>query len=418
MGTRIFRDTAVGINPPVSSASPSVRKIGGNVDVPLILVMIAILTFGLIMVFSASWDFSLVVYGDPLRMFVRQIMWLALGLGLAYVCSRVDYHAWRKIILPIMLVTAALLIVVLAVSDSRFGAIRTILGGSIQPSELAKVVTVVYLAVWMNSKRDQLHDIQWGVIPLAVILGFIGGLIYLQPDLSATATVFLLGGMLFYLGGGDLKQILLLMVVALVVGVLVVQVSSTGRTRVGAYLDGIKDPTQASYHVRRSFEAVVKGGWFGVGIGRATTKMTGLPVPPTDSIFAVIAEELGLLGSVGTVLLYVLIVWRGLRIAEKAPDMLGSMLAAGLTFWIASEAAINMLVMVGLLPFAGNALPFISAGGSNLTASMVAIGILLNVSRQATAGSGNQSVEWRNFGAILDLRGRNRRRSVSRTSRS
>ncbi len=418
MGTRIFRDTAVGINPPVSSASPSVRKIGGNVDVPLVLVMIAILTFGLIMVFSASWDFSLVVYGDPLRMFVRQIMWLALGLGLAYVCSRIDYHAWRKIILPIMLITAALLIVVLAVSDSRFGAIRTILGGSIQPSELAKVVTVVYLAVWMNSKRDQLHDIQWGVIPLAVILGFIGGLIYLQPDLSATATVFLLGGMLFYLGGGDLKQMLLLLVVAVVVGVLVVQISSTGRTRVGAYIDGIKDPTQASYHVRRSFEAVVKGGWFGVGIGRATTKMTGLPVPPTDSIFAVIAEELGLLGAAGTVLLYGLIVWRGLRIAEKAPDMLGSMLAAGLTFWIASEAAINMLVMVGLLPFAGNALPFISAGGSNLTASMVAIGILLNVSRQATAGSSNQPVEWRNFGAILDLRGRNRRRSVSRTSRN
>jgi len=417
MGTRIFRDTAVGINAPVSnSASPSVRKIGGSMDVPLLLAMVAILTFGLVMVFSASWDFSLVVYGDPLRMFVRQILWLALGLALAYVCSRIDYHTWRKIILPIMLVTTALLVIVLAVSDNRFGAIRTILGGSIQPSELAKVVTVIYLAVWMNSKRDQLHDIQWGILPLAVILGFIGGLIYLQPDLSATATVFLLGGMLFYLGGGEIKQMLLLLLVAVVVGVLVVQISSTGRTRVGAYVDGIKDPTQASYHVRRSFEAVVKGGWVGVGIGRATTKMTGLPVPPTDSIFAVIAEELGLLGSAGTVLLYVLIVWRGLRIAQKAPDMLGSLLAAGLTFWIASEAVINMLVMVGLLPFAGNALPFISAGGSNLTASMVAVGILLNVSRQAAPG--NESDEWRNFGAILDLRGRNGRRGISRTGRS
>jgi cell division protein FtsW len=392
-----------------------VRKIGGSVDLPLVLIMIAVLTFGLIMVFSASWDFSLVVYGDPLRMFIRQILWLAIGLVLGYVCSRIDYHSWRKMVLPIMLLTVAMLVVVLAVSDSRFGAIRTILGGSIQPSELAKVVTVIYLAVWMHSKRDQLHDIQWGVIPLAVILGFIGGLIYLQPDLSATATIFLLGGLLFFLGGGDLKQIILLMIVALVVGVLVVQVSSTGRTRVGAYVDGIKDPTQASYHVRRSFEAVVKGGWFGVGIGRASTKMTGLPVPPTDSIFAVIAEELGLLGTLGTVVLYVLIIWRGLRIAEKAPDMLGSLLAAGLTFWIASEAAINMLVMVGLLPFAGNALPFISAGGSNLTASMVAIGILLNVSRQAEPG--NESEEWRNFGATLDLRGRNGRRGLPRIGR-
>ena len=416
MGTRIFRDTAVGINPPVNhSASPSVRKIGGSMDVPLLLAMIAILTFGLVMVFSASWDFSLVVYGDPLRMFIRQILWLALGVGLAYVCSRIDYHTWRRIILMIMLATIALLVIVLAVSDTRFGAIRTILGGSIQPSELAKVVTVVYLAVWMHSKRDQLHDIQWGILPLAVILGFIGGLIYLQPDLSATATIFMLGAMLFYLGGGDIKQMLLLMLVAVVVGVLVVQISSTGRTRVGAYVDGIKDPTQASYHVRRSFEAVVKGGWVGVGIGRATTKMTGLPVPPTDSIFAVIAEELGLLGALGTVSLYVLIIWRGLRIAEKAPDMLGSLLASGLTFWIASEAVINMLVMVGLLPFAGNALPFISAGGSNLTASMVAIGILLNVSRQSAPG--NESDEWRKFGAIVDLRGRDRRRSVSGAGR-
>jgi len=314
-----------------------------------------------------------------------------------------------------MFVTVGLLVIVLAVSDVRLGAIRTLLGGSIQPSELAKVVTVIYLAVWLHSKRDQLHELQWGLLPLAIILGFIGGLIYLQPDLSATATVFFLGGLLFFLGGGDLKQMAVLLIVAAIVGVLVVVISPTGQNRVGTYMDGIKDPTQASYHVRRSFEAVVKGGWFGVGIGRATTKMTGLPVPPTDSIFAVIAEELGLLGAAGTVILYALLVWRGLRIAEKAPDMLGSMLAAGLTLWIATEALINMLVMVGLLPFAGNALPFISAGGSNLTASLVAIGILLNVSRQTITGT--ESEEWRNLGATLDLRGRNRRRSLSRISR-
>jgi len=415
MGTRTFRDTAVSVSP-VGDSAPSARKPGGRVDLPLVLVMIAILTFGLIMVFSASWDFSLAVYNDPMRMFIRQIIWLALGISLAYICSRIDYHSWRSLVLPVMLATIALLVIVLLVSDERLGAIRTILGGSIQPSELAKVVTVIYLSVWMHSKREQLHDIQWGLMPLAVILGFIGGLIYIQPDLSAAATIFLLGGLLFFLGGGELKQIIILLIVAVIVGVLVVKVSTTGQTRVTAYVDGIKDPTQASYHVRRSFEAIVKGGWFGVGIGRATTKMTGLPVPPTDSIFAVIAEELGLLGGLGTLALYVLIIWRGLRIAEKAPDMLGSMLAAGLTFWIASEALINMLVMVGLMPFAGNALPFISAGGSNLTASLVAIGILLNVSRQSV--SGNESEEWRNLGATLNLRGRDRRRSISRLGRS
>lgn len=423
MGTRTFRDTAVSANPaaavsiPPATGGPSAsHKAGGSVDLLLLLVMIAILTFGLIMVFSASWDFSLAVYSDPMRMFIRQVLWLALGLGLAYICSKIDYHSWRSLVLPVMLVTIGMLLVVLVVSDDRFGAIRTIFGGSIQPSELAKVVTVIYLSVWMHSKREQLHDLQWGLIPLAVILGFIGGLIYLQPDLSATATIFLLGGLLFFLGGGDLKQIVMLLVIALVVGALVAQVSSTGRDRLNSYFDGIKDPTQASYHVRRSFEAIVKGGWFGVGIGRATTKVTGLPVPPTDSIFAVIAEELGLLGALGTVALYILLVWRGLRIADKAPDMMGSLLAAGLTFWIATEAVINMLVMVGLMPFAGNALPFISAGGSNLTASMVAIGILFNVSRQSV--SENETVEWRSLGATLDLRGRNRRRGLPRIGRS
>jgi len=294
--------------------------------------------------------------------------------------------------------------------------VRTLFGGSIQPSELAKVVTVIYLSVWIHSKREQLHDIQWGLFPLAIILGTVGGLIYIQPDLSATATVFMLGGLIFFLGGGELKQIALLLVIAIIVGILVVKVSATGQARVGTYVSGIKDPTQASYHVRRSFEAIVKGSWFGVGIGRANTKLTGLPVPPTDSIFAVIAEELGLVGAAGTVLLYLLFVWRGLRIADRAPDMLGSLLASGLTFWIATEAIINILVMVGLLPFAGNALPFISAGGSNLVASLAAVGILMSVSRQAEPQT--ETDEWRNSSASIDLRGRNRRRSLSRTSRS
>ena len=416
MGTRVFGDTAVVSNPSSTLVNPSVRKVGGAVDFPLLLIMIAILVFGLLMVFSASWDFSLGTYGDAMYMFYRQVLWMVMGVLAAVLLSRLDYHNWRRLSVWVMLVTIILLSLVLFLNDKRLGAVRSIFGGSIQPSELAKVITVIYLSVWIHSKREQLHDIQWGLIPLAVILGIIGGLIYIQPDLSAAATVLMLGGLLFFLGGGDLKQIIFLLIIAIIVGVLVVQVSATGQDRVGAYLSGIKDPTQASYHVRRSFEAIVKGGWFGVGIGRANTKLTGLPVPPTDSIFAVIAEELGLVGAAGTVLLYILLIWRGLRIADKAPDLLGSLLASGLTFWIAMEAIINMLVMVGLLPFAGNALPFISAGGSNLVASLTAIGILMNVSRQIEPQA--ESEEWRNFGATTDLRGRNRRRGLSRISRS
>jgi cell division protein FtsW len=145
------------------------------------------------------------------------------------------------------------------------------------------------------------------------------------------------------------------------------------------YVSGLQDPVQASYHVQRSIESIVKGGLFGVGIGRATTKFTGLPVAPTDSIFAVIVEETGLLGAGLVVSLYIIILWRGLIIAQNAQDKLGKLLASGLSFWIFLEAIINMGVMVNLLPFAGNALPLISAGGSSLTTTLASVGIILNV---------------------------------------
>ncbi len=412
MGTRFFRDTAVGVGIPAAA-----RKSSGSADLALLLAMVGILVFGLIMVFSASWDFSLAVYQNPTQMFNRQVLWVVIGSILAYIVSRIDYHLWRKLVVPAMIGTIILLGLVLFLNDPRLGAVRTILNGSIQPSELAKVVTVIYLAVWMHSKREQLHDIQWGLIPLAAILGIIGGLIYLQPDLSATATVFVLGGLLFFLAGGDLKQIAFLLIVAIIFGAMIVQVSPTGRERIGTYLEGIRDPLQASYHVRRSLEAIVKGGWFGVGIGRSNTKLIGLPVPPTDSIFAVIAEELGLIGAAATVAMFGFIIWRGLRIANKAPDLLGSLLAAGLTYWIATEAVINMLVMVGLMPFAGNALPFISAGGSSMVTSLFAMGILFNISRQGAAGESIEE-EWRSFGAIFDLRRGNGRRRLSRVGRN
>lgn len=397
-----------------NAASPRAR----NVDLPLLLAVGSLLLFGLIMLFSASWDFSLGAYDSPTYMFNRQLMWLGLGLVGAFSLSFIDYHLWRKWIVPIMILTIIMLVSVLLMNEIRFGAKRAFFSGSVQPSELAKLVSIIYLSVWLYAKREQLHDISLGLIPLGVLLGIAGGLIFLQPDLSAAATLVIMGGLLFFLAGGDLKQILILLVLTVLVGWVVVQVSDTGQQRVGDFVAGIKDPTQSSYHVLRSFEAIVQGGVFGVGIGRADTKLTGLPVPPTDSIFAVLAEELGLLGAIFLMGLYATLIWRGLIVARRAPDMLGTLLASGLVLWIGVEALINMAVMVGLMPFAGNALPFISAGGSSLTVSLAAIGILLNISRQQSVGAQTDNDEWRSFGATVDLRGRNGRRSVSRTRRA
>ncbi len=386
-------------------------------DMPLLVTVVALVVFGLVMLFSSSWDFSLGIYGDPMHMFNRQLTWLALGVAIALVLAFFDYHHWRKYVVAAMAFTILLLVVVLLMNEIRFGAKRAFFEGSAQPSELAKLVSILYLGVWLYAKRQHLHDLSLGLIPLGVILGVVGGLIYQQPDLSAAATVLMLGGLLFFLAGGDLKQIGVLLIVAIVAAWLVASISATGRERVGDFVAGIKDPLQASYHVRRSFEAIVNGGWFGVGLGQSRSKLTGLPVPPTDSVFAVVAEELGLFGAVMLIGLYGTLVWRGFVIARRAPDMLGTILASGLVMWIGMEALINMTVMVGLLPFAGNALPFISAGGSNLVATLAALGILFNISRQTGEGTITDD-EWRSYSAVVDMRWWNRRRSVSRPRRS
>ncbi len=384
---------------------------------PLLLAVVSLTVFGLAMLYSSSWDFSLGAYGDAMYMFNRQLTWLALGLVIAGILAFFDYHHWRKLVVPAMGLTIILLVSVLLMNGIRFGAKRMIFGGSVQPSELAKLVAILYLSVWLYAKREYLHDISLGLIPLGVILGVVGGLIYQQPDLSAAATVLMLGGLLFFLAGGDLKQIGVLLVVAIFAAWVVASISLTGQQRVADFFAGIKDPLQASYHVRRSFEAIVNGGWFGVGLGQSQSKLTGLPVPPTDSVFAVVVEELGWFGAVALIALYGFLVWRGFVVARRAPDMLGTLLASGLAIWIAFEALVNMAVMVGLLPFAGNALPFISAGGSNLVATFAALGILFNISRQKGEGTISDD-EWRSYSAVANLRWWNRRRSVSRARRS
>jgi cell division protein FtsW len=389
-----------------------------GVDMPMLLTVVALLAFGLIMLYSASFDFSFNEYGSSSYMFMRQVRWLGLGISCAFALSIFDYHRWRRLVVFAMLGTIGLLITVLFINEIRLGASRTLFEGSYQPSEIAKLVAVIYLSVWLYAKRQSLHDVSLGLVPLGVILGIIGGLIYLQPDLSAAGTVLILGGLLFFLAGADIKQIIFLLVLAVVMAWIVVQFSATGQDRVDSFLAGLKDPTHASYHVQRSFEAVIKGGVFGVGLGQADTKLTGLPFAPTDSIFAVVAEELGLFGSMLLMALYAILIWRGLVIARRAPDMLGTLLASGITFWVGIEALINMAVMVGLMPFAGNALPFISAGGSNLVATLSAIGIMLNISRQSGEIVKLEENDWRSFGAVIDLRRGNGRRSVSRTRRS
>lgn len=359
------------------------KSVNLSIDVILLLTTITLVIFGLIMVYSASWDYSFrnTESESHTEMFFNQVKWLGGGLVLALIAYKMDYHHWRRFAVPAMLVIIGLLIAVLVIKEERYGAARTINKGSFTPSEFAKLVIVIYLAVWLNSKRNLIGEMKFGLIPLGGIIGVISGLILAQPDISAVATIMFLGGVLFFLAGADLKQIFLLLLVAMIIGWGIVTIQDTAKSRMASFFDGIQNPTMAHPHVRRAIESVVDGGVFGVGIGNGDTKLVSLPFPMTDSIFAVIAEETGLVGTTVLIGLFIILIWRGLHISRQAPDMLGSLLAAGLTFWIVVEAFINMAMMVSLLPVAGNALPFISLGGSSLISTLVSIGILLNISR-------------------------------------
>ncbi len=418
MGTRTF------VNPRMdakSNARPATKPVKQprplyiGLDVPLMLVVVSLVIIGLLMVYSASWNYSLQISSSSSYILNRQVLWAILGIGGAIVFSFIDYHRYQRLVLPIMLVTLTLLALVLIFNQDVENPSRTFLNGSVQPSELAKLSTIIYLSAWLYTRKDQLNNITFGLLPMLAILGITAGFILLQPDISAAATIIILGGVLFFLANGELRQIMLVVVMGSLLGYLVVTVSSTGQQRLSEYLSGLRDPQQASYHVQRAMEAVVRGGWFGVGIGESTTKFTGLPVPWTDSIFAVIAEETGIVGGLVVVGLYMVFLWRGLAIADRAPDLFGKLLAGGLTIWIVMEAIINIGVNINMIPFAGNALPLMSAGGSSMTMTLAAIEIIMNVSRSFT---GKSRKEGSFFSAIVDMRRRDGRRSVPSRGRS
>lgn len=387
-----------------------------GVDVPMLLTVISLLAFGLLMLYSASWEYSVSIIGrEPSYLLIRQVRFLILGTIVALIVFYFDYHRIKKFVIPMMLATLIMLVLVIYMNEVRLGARRGLFQGSIQPSELAKLVVIIYLAFWLHSKKDFLHEVSFGLLPMAFILGSSSALILFQPDLSAAVTIFLIGGLMFFMGGGEIRQIIPALIIALGVGTIIILIYSTGQERIASFIEGIRDPKLASYHVTRSFEAIVRGGIFGVGIGRSNTKFTGLPVAPTDSIFAVIAEETGVFGATIVIILYIVFLWRGITIANRAPDTLGRLLASGISVWIFIEALINMSVLVNLLPFAGNALPFISYGGSNLTTVLVGVGIIQSVARQ-TAIQENEE-ERKPLNAVVNLRRDDGWRRVSRSRR-
>ena len=368
----------------LTSIEQPVRKklFGLPFDGMLLVIVGALVAFGMMMVYSTTFDWSYRQYGDASIIFLRQLRWLGVGVAGLLVAARMPYRWWRRLAVVGMVVTLVALVAVLLFGSQTFNAQRSFFNGSVQPSEAAKLITILYLAVWLDSKSDRLHELSYGLVPFGIIVGAVAGLILLQPDLSAAGTVVIVAALMFFIAGADILQMGLVTVAGAVSGFLVMQVSDTGRKRLADYLAGMQDLKQASWHVQQAAIAFVNGGWLGRGLGQSHQKFGFLPTPHTDSIFAIVGEELGLLGCLFVIVLFIALAWRGFKIASQSRDQLGAVMASGIVCWVVVEALINIAVMVGAMPFAGNALPFISYGGSNLVVMLTAIGVLVSISRR------------------------------------
>lgn len=354
-----------------------------STDILLLAVTVALLGFGLVMVWSASSALAQERHGTPYYFLLKQVAWGALGLAGMGAALRIDYRALRRpaVVYSLLAVSTILLVAVLflrPVNEThrwiRLGAL------SFQPAELAKLAIVVYLAYHVERRADRVNELAT-LLPALLLLGWLGFLILIQPDLGTAFCLVLTGAVLLYVAGVRLKYFAVLAVPAVVALYAAVMAVPWRRVRLTTFFDPWSDPQGAGYQVIQSLIAVGTGGVTGVGLMEGRQKLFYLPYPYSDFIFAVIGEELGMLGALAVVLAFVVLLWRGLKAAWGAPDDFGRFLAAGLTLSIVLQALVNVSVVLGLLPTKGIPLPFISAGGSSLVFALVGVGLVANVSQ-------------------------------------
>ncbi|HSW94639.1 MAG TPA: putative lipid II flippase FtsW [Patescibacteria group bacterium] len=358
-------------------------------DLMLLSVVLALLGIGLAMVYSASGIKALDAQDDPRYFLIQQSAWVAIGLAAMLVVARVDYHRYRRLALPGLAIAILLLAVVLVpgVGTRVGGASRWLRISSfagLQPAELAKLALVMYLAFWLAAKRELVG--RWSVtVPFVALLSVVAGLVIAEPDLGTAIVVVAIGLAMYFVAGARLIEFAALGGLATISVAAVAVVQPYRLLRLVTFLDPWSEPQGAGFQTIQSIYGLALGGPLGEGLGAGREKFGFLPAPYTDSIFAVLGDELGLLGTLAVVLLFLVIAFKGIRIALSAPDAAGALLATGVTVWLVFQAWVNMAVVAALVPMTGITLPFISYGGSSICVGLVAVGILLNVGRQAVA---------------------------------
>lgn len=359
-------------------------------DHSLLIITIVLALVGLVMVFSASAVVAGNRFHDPGYFLKRQLAWLAFGFLLLHLASHIDYVWWKRLSIPLLGLTVVLLVMVLipSLGVSAKGARRWLRLGpiSVQPAEIAKLVAVMYLAAYLAKKEDRLTGFLSGLAPALLVIGVLGGLVLLEPDLGTVVVMGLVAISLLFLGGARLSHLLSLGLCAVPAVLVLVLSSSYRRQRLMTFLAPWKDASDAGFQITQSFLAFGSGGLFGVGLGEGKQKLFFLPEAHTDFVLALVGEELGLVGTGVIILLFALFAIRGFQVAARARMSFGRYLGMGITLLIGVQALINACVVTGLVPTKGLTLPFVSYGGSSLVTCMFGVGILLNISRDRQTG--------------------------------
>lgn len=363
-----------------------------RVDLPLLAIVAVLLFLGIAAVYSASFVFARLEFGDPLYLTGQQLRWALVGLVLMFVCARIDYHRWRAWSALILLVALAGLVAthLPGMGYTQNGATRWLQIGPLPPltpSEFLKPALVIYLAAWLAGRLDKVKRLGSGLLPFLLITGLATTLVLLQPDLGTALVVAVVSGLLFFVAGGDLKQLIALGAIGSFFVSPVVLAAGYRVARIEAFFDPWKDPQGKGFHIIQSLIALGSGGITGLGLGASRQKFLYVPGSHTDAIYAIIGEEIGLIGCLVVIGLFGALAYRGFRIAFTARDVFGTLLAVGIVSWLLVQAVINIGGIIKLIPFTGIPLPFISFGGSSLITSLAGIGILLSVSRQCRPSS-------------------------------
>ncbi|OBA06523.1 stage V sporulation protein E [Paenibacillus polymyxa] len=356
-------------------------------DIWLFVCIVSLLAIGMVMVYSAGAVLAFHEYGDSYYFVKRQLLFAGLGLVAMYFTARTDYRIWQKYAKVVLLICLALLVAVLipGIGVVRGGA-RSWLGISsfgIQPSEFMKLGMILFLSQWLSRSDYDISSFTRGLLPPLGLMGLAFGLIMLQPDLG-TGTVMMGASMLIvFTAGARMKHLGLLALSGAVGFAALIAAAPYRLQRITAFLDPWSDPLGAGYQIIQSLYAIGPGGLAGLGLGMSRQKYSYVPEPQTDFIFSILAEELGFIGGMTVLGLFLVLVWRGMRVAITIPDTYGSLLAVGIVGMVAVQVVINIGVVIGLMPVTGITLPLISYGGSSLTLMLTALGILLNLSRYA-----------------------------------